>query len=90
MAKKPRAKAQPTPCRPAVNICESHFRLSEDSQTQLLNVRDLVNTLAELALCVGPNRRVELPSEALSTTLFMVARLMEQPMTYVSAYRPEV
>ena len=87
MAKKSRAKAQPcTPPAPAVPIDESHFRLSEDGHNQLSDVRDLINTMAELAMGAGPNRRIELPAEALSTTLFLAARLMEPPMTFVSAY----
>lgn len=62
---------------------ESHFQLSEDAHTQILNVRDLVNTMAELASAAVPKQVIALPPEALSTALFMVARLMEPPMTYV-------
>lgn len=65
---------------------QSHFKLSEDAYNQILCVRDLINTMAELAMLVGPQKRVELDAEALSTTLFMAATMMVPDMTYCPVF----
>lgn len=63
-----------------------YFRLSESDEQRLWRARDLINTLAELALASASKHGViKLPAEALSTTLFLAAELLDLPMTYVPA-----
>lgn len=76
-----------SPSTPTPAIGGSYFVLPESAEHDLWRARDLLSTLAELALAAAPAGEVRLPAERLSTTLFLAAELLDLPMTFVSVHQ---